>query len=168
MASQIISITILHSTFYSGVDQRKHQSPASMAFVRGIVPGEFQAQRPVTRSFDVFFDLRLNKQSSEESWDGWFETPSRPLWCHCNVTCQVVNPRWRESILTVVIHNYLCTNLRVQEQWTNMTPQCQYVAWHHILDCGATMESKKIPSLAKMAKCAIDDSFSGFMCSIRA
>ena len=27
-------------------------------------PGEFPAQRPVTRSFDVFFDLRLNKQSS--------------------------------------------------------------------------------------------------------
>ena len=26
------------------------------------VPGEFPAQRPVTRSFDVFFDLRLNKR----------------------------------------------------------------------------------------------------------
>ena len=25
------------------------------------IPGEFPAQRPVTRSFDVFFDLRLNK-----------------------------------------------------------------------------------------------------------
>ena len=28
------------------------------------VPGEFPAQRPVTRSFDVFFDLRLNKRLS--------------------------------------------------------------------------------------------------------
>ena len=28
------------------------------------------AQRPVTRSFDVFFDLRLNKQLSKQSW-GW-------------------------------------------------------------------------------------------------
>ena len=28
------------------------------------VPGEFPAQRPVTRSFDIFFDLRLNKQLS--------------------------------------------------------------------------------------------------------
>ena len=26
------------------------------------IPGEFPAQRPVTRSFDVFFDLRLNKR----------------------------------------------------------------------------------------------------------
>ena len=34
------------------------------------VPGEFPAQRPVTRSFDVFFDLRLNKRLSKQSW-GW-------------------------------------------------------------------------------------------------
>ena len=31
------------------------------------VPGEFPAQRPVTRSFDVFFDLRLNKRLTEET-----------------------------------------------------------------------------------------------------
>ena len=33
-------------------------------------PGEFPAQRPVTRSFDVFFDLRLNKPLSKQWW-GW-------------------------------------------------------------------------------------------------
>ena len=43
------------------------------------VPGEFPAQRPVTRSFDVFFDLRPNKQLSKQSWGWWFETQSRPL-----------------------------------------------------------------------------------------
>ena len=31
------------------------------------VPGEFPTQRPVTRSFDVFFDLRLNKQTVEKT-----------------------------------------------------------------------------------------------------
>ena len=52
------------------------------------VPGEFPAQRPVTRSFHVFFDLRLNKALSKKSWGWWFETLSRPLWRHCNVdTC---------------------------------------------------------------------------------
>ena len=35
------------------------------------VAGEFPAQRPVTRSFDVFFDLRLNKRVSKQSW-GWY------------------------------------------------------------------------------------------------
>ena len=49
------------------------------------VPGEFPAQRPVTRSFDVFFDLRLNKQLSKQSWGWWFETPPHPLWRHSNV-----------------------------------------------------------------------------------
>ena len=34
------------------------------------VTGEFHAQRPVMRSFDVFFDLRLNKLLGKQSWDG--------------------------------------------------------------------------------------------------
>ena len=38
------------------------------------------------RSFDVFFDLRLNKRLSKQSWGLWFETLSRPLWRHCNLT----------------------------------------------------------------------------------
>ena len=50
------------------------------------VPGEFPAQRPVTRSFDVFFDLRPNKQLSKQSWGWWFETLSRPLWRHRNAS----------------------------------------------------------------------------------
>ena len=48
------------------------------------VPGEFPTQRPVTRSFDVFFDLRLNKPLSKQSWGWWLETLSRPLWRHLN------------------------------------------------------------------------------------
>ena len=48
------------------------------------VPGEFPLQRPVTRSFDVFFDLRLNKRLSKQSWGWWFETLLHPLWRQCN------------------------------------------------------------------------------------
>ena len=59
------------------------------------VPGEFPAQRPVTRSFDVFFDLRLNKRLSKQSWGWWFETLSRPLWRHRNGLCFVVVITWR-------------------------------------------------------------------------
>ena len=50
------------------------------------VAGEFPAQRPVTRSFDVFFDLRLYKRLRKQSWGWWFETLSCPLWRHRNVT----------------------------------------------------------------------------------
>ena len=48
------------------------------------VTGEFTAQRPVTQSFDIFFDLRLNKRLSKQSCGWWFETLSYPLWRHCN------------------------------------------------------------------------------------
>ena len=50
------------------------------------VTGEFPAQRPVTRGFDVFFDLRLNKRLCKQLWGWWFETPTRSLWHNCNVS----------------------------------------------------------------------------------
>ena len=42
---------------------------ALLAICAGISPvtGEFPAQRQVTRSFDIFFDLHLNKQLSKQS-----------------------------------------------------------------------------------------------------
>ena len=49
-----------------------------------LATGEFPAQRPVKRSFNVFFDLPLNKRLSKQWWSWWFETPSRPLWRHSN------------------------------------------------------------------------------------
>ena len=63
-------------TFYALLDICAGNSP---------VPGEFPAQRPVTRSFDVFFDLRLNKRLRKQSWGWWFETLTCPFWRHCNV-----------------------------------------------------------------------------------
>ena len=48
------------------------------------IPGEFPTQRPVTRSFDVYFDLRPNKRLSKQMLGWWFETLSRPLWRHRN------------------------------------------------------------------------------------
>ena len=57
--------------------------------VTGHLCGEFTgprwipAQRPATRSFDVFFDLRRIKWFNKQSWGWWFETLSFPLWRHC-------------------------------------------------------------------------------------
>ena len=48
-------------------------------------PGEFPAQRPVTWSFDVLFDLRLNKRLSKQPRGWWFEMQSCSLWRHCDV-----------------------------------------------------------------------------------
>ena len=54
------------------------------------VPGEFPAQMPVMRSFNVFFDVRLNKRLSKQSRGWWFEALSCPLWRHCNAIWALV------------------------------------------------------------------------------
>ena len=48
------------------------------------VTGEFPSKRPVTRSFDIFSDMHMNKRLNKQSWCWWFETSSRSLWRHCN------------------------------------------------------------------------------------
>ena len=59
MASQITSLTIVYSTIYSGADQRKHQSSASLAFVRGIHRWLVNSphKSPVTRKMFPFHDV---------------------------------------------------------------------------------------------------------------
>ena len=59
IASQITSLTIVYSIVYSGADQRKHQSSASLAFVRGIhrEPVNSPHKWPVTRKMFPFDDV---------------------------------------------------------------------------------------------------------------
>ena len=89
MVSQITNLTIVYSLNRLF---RRRSKETSKLYVNGLcegnspvtVTGEFPAQRPVTRSFDVFFALRLNKRLSKQSWGLWFETLSWSLWRHCN------------------------------------------------------------------------------------
>ena len=86
------------------------------------VTSEFPAQRSVTRSFDIFSDLRLNKRLSKLSWGWWFETPSRSLWRHCNVrlfslssifyTAHRVLPYSIDAIATLIqlSHTHVCVS----------------------------------------------------------
>ena len=53
------------------------------------VTGELPAQGPVTWSFDVFFDLCLNKWLSKQSWGWWFETLPFPLWRYSNAFLKI-------------------------------------------------------------------------------
>ena len=72
------------------------------------VSGEFPAQRPVTRSFDVLFDLRLNKWLNKQSQGWWFVTPSCPLWRHYNeiMVSWVEGVRDRVRVRWVLASNY--------------------------------------------------------------
>ena len=62
IASQITSLTIVYLTIYSGADQSKHQSSASMAFVWGIHRGPVNSPHkwPVTRKMFPFDDVIMN------------------------------------------------------------------------------------------------------------
>ena len=91
--SQYIAILLnSNEDWWRGVNVstwRPHQMEtfsALLAFFEGNSPvtGEFHSRRPVTRSCDVFFDLRLNKRLSNPTRRWWLETPSRSLWRHCN------------------------------------------------------------------------------------
>ena len=63
IASQITSLTIVYSTVYSDEDQRKHQSSASLAFVRGIHRGPVNSPHkwPVTRKMFPFDDVIMGE-----------------------------------------------------------------------------------------------------------
>ena len=85
--------SLMHIFFTEGqgcVSWWRHQMEtfsALLAICAGNSPvtGEFPTQRPVTRSFDVYFDLRPNERLSKQSWGWWFETLSSPLWRQRNV-----------------------------------------------------------------------------------
>ena len=78
---------------------------ALLALCRGNSPvtGEFPSQRPVTRSFDVFFALRMDKPFNKPSRRRWVETPFHSLWSHCYVNvcpqCHVrhINNWWHAA-----------------------------------------------------------------------
>ena len=100
--------------FIQGADQRKYQSSASPnenvfrvtgpLWAEPPVTAGFPSQWPVTRSFDVFFVLRLNIRLSKQSRLRRFETPSRPLWRYCNTF-------WQD-----VLRSY--TSMSQQLEWT--------------------------------------------------
>ena len=89
----------------------------------------FPAQRPVTRSFDIFFDLRLNKRLSKLWLGWWFETPSRSLWRHCNVLycCGYIS--------SVAIHSNDSSNQIFQS----------FPHWHRDINMGYCFFTQSLP-----------------------
>ena len=84
--ASISSCTCQHDSDWAWWRHQMETFSALLAICVGnsLVTGEFPAQMPVTRSFDVFFDLRLNNPLSKQWWGLWFETPSGLLWRHFN------------------------------------------------------------------------------------
>ena len=85
------------------------------------VTGEFPSQRPVTRSFGLFFDVRLKKRLSKQPRRWWFEMPSRSLWRHCNdigsllvhvACCGLLSPSHYLNQITLILNCTITRTLR--------------------------------------------------------
>ena len=114
------------------------------------VTGEFPTQRPVTRSFDGFFDLCMNKRWSKQWWGWWFKTPSRPLWRHCNDYEIWSTFKRIHSSFTHVGHFYVLHTVKVLG-----IIQCIY----GLQSVNMYFELKKKPNISSIISFPIDTSF---------
>ena len=105
--------------------------PRYYPFVRGI--HRSPAKRPVTRNFDVFFDLRLNKRLGKQSWCWWFGTLSCQLLRHCNDI-------YRTGVAQVSYHAQKATE-KFRKSWWVHSPICEnnkiinHFIWSVIVFC---------------------------------
>ena len=102
------SYLVLKSVYsHDDVIKWKH-FPRYWPFVRGIhrSPVNSPHKGQETRSFDVFFDLRLNERLSKQSWGWWFEMLSRPLWRYCNAISNCPLP-WYDHVTIVATQDWL-------------------------------------------------------------
>ena len=102
MAYQITSLTIVYSTGYSGADQRKHQSPASLAFVRGIHRGPVNSphNRPVTRKMFPYDDVIMCCSYFTNHWP----VMTQFFTCHCVLNVVTYAETWFD--LSIIFFTY--------------------------------------------------------------
>ena len=140
LVTWIPSLNLLTWIYHDDVIKWKH-FPRNWLFCAGNtqVTGGFPAQRPVTRSFGVFYDLHLNKRLSKQSWGRWFETPSRPLWRHCNA----IFPSW--SFQNMLYHSMVMENMRHQfDTQRRCTYRGRVTSCNSNLSCKITKLSQKL------------------------
>ena len=118
IAFQITSLAIVYSTVYSGADQRKHESSAALAFVRGIHRGPVNSSHkwPVTRKMFPFDDVIMI--FSRLLWSNWFSRVS-------------VQHSWQPKMLTIgtcsLPSNVLYRLLWLISSLINKCKPCKYL-----------------------------------------
>ena len=128
IASQITSLTIVHSTVYSDAAQRKHQSSASLAFVWGIHRGPVNSPHkwPVTRKMFPFHDVIMFGYIHVKLWD-----PSKPFGVRQTSRirfCVVLKKRPGQVSVTRNPLHFANVNVFGKTRETFLVP-CQNVSW---------------------------------------
>ena len=125
MASQITSLTIVYSTVHSDANQRKHQSSASLAFVRGIHrwPVNSPHKWPVTRKMFTFDDVIMYMNLSQQAFCALTDTtftdqiPFALQWRH-NGRDSVSNHQPNECLLNrLFIWVQINENIKAPRHW---------------------------------------------------
>ena len=117
----ILSIYWKMYTLFTWWRHRMETFSALLALCEGNPPvtGGFPSQRPVTRNFDVFVDLRLNKRLSKQSRRLWFEKPLHSLWRHCNADVKSKSSSilwaWKYGSVFNVLYARVCAPLHWQD-----------------------------------------------------
>ena len=116
-------ITGLLAKSHDDVIKWKHFPVTGPLWGNSPVTDEFPSLRPVTRSFDVFFDLRLNKRLSKQSWGWWFETPSGSLWRHLKIAPFFAVGLVTLTIITEIDVQILCPSFgrHPLDEWTSVS-----------------------------------------------
>ena len=140
MASQITSLTIVYSTVYSGADQRKHQSSASLAIVLGIHrwPGNSPHKGPVTRKMLPFDDVIMKP---------------------CDFLIDVFAPSGRDKIVDILTmrfsHPFSC--MKVIVFWFKFHPQLLlWVQWTISQPWFISVKFLSDKYIAKIKYCSVD------------
>ena len=143
IASLITSLTIVYLTVYSDADQRKHQSPASLAFVRGIHrrPVNSPHKWPVTRKMFPFDDVIMLPRFLSAAGP-WYSQCSPCMAPSCMIMAgpatggyqgvaqlECRGPRWNSAKRSCL--PWISTNgsLQLRQRYRN-TMRCHAVAGH--------------------------------------
>ena len=123
LASQITSLKIVYSIVYSDADQRKHQSSASLAFVRGIHRGPVNSPHkgPVTRKMFPFDDVIM-----------YYNYEQMTSWDRCQF--RTVGPRISEALFChPPTHTHTHRHIYIYIYWslfaTSSTSTCNQYGW---------------------------------------
>ena len=95
------SVSLVWRLHHDDVIKWKH-FPRCWPFVRGIHRSPVNAPHKGQQSFDVFFDLRLNKRLSKQPWGWWFETPPCSFWRHYLGAVSVLIPVSKRGTILVI------------------------------------------------------------------
>ena len=98
-------------------------------------------KRPVTRSFDIFFDLRLNKRLSKQSRCRWFETSPRSLWRQCNESSSP-SSSWTHLSITVQPLSITHGRFPLTNRWISCQEFWPYCSSLYMPSAGITIPCK--------------------------